>query len=176
MPVRVPLYEPGPDDELANAIIARRGGWLATLDRVLLHSPPLANGWNVFYGAIREDTEVSDRHRELAMLRVAHINGDRHNWWHHEKIARAIGMTDTEIDGIRNWPDANCFDPTEGAVLDYAQTMTVDRYVPEELFKRIRDLFSTRQVVELTAIIASYNCVNRFLVAMDIDSEIDFHD
>lgn len=172
MPPRVPLYEPGPDDELANAIIARRGGWIATLDKILLHSPPVANGWNVFYGAIRDGTVVAARLREIAMLRTAHLNGDLHNWWHHEPIARNAGMTDDEIAGVRSWPDSNCFDELDQTVLAYTDAMTSDVRVPDEIFAAVRDRLNTRELVELTAIIASYNCVNRFLVAMDIDREM----
>jgi 4-carboxymuconolactone decarboxylase len=172
MPPRVPLCEPGPHDDLANSIIARRGGWIATLDRVLLHSPPVANGWNIFFGAIRDETVVSPRVRELAMLRVAHLNDDKHNLWHHEPIGKAAGITDAEIDAIHSWPETDCFDDVDRAVLMYADAMTRDRYVPDDVFAGVRDRLTTRELVELTAIIAGYNCVNRFLVAMDIDREV----
>lgn len=35
------------------AVRARRGGGPLNLDRVLLHSPPLAAGWNAFMGTVR---------------------------------------------------------------------------------------------------------------------------
>lgn len=172
MPPRVPLRDPDPDDALANAIIARRGGWIATLDKVLLHSPPIANGWNVFFGAIRDDTVLDARLRELAMLRTAHLNGDEHNWWHHEPIARAAGLDDEEISAVRSWPDTSCFDDLDRAVLAYTDAITTDVRVDDDIFAGVRDRLDTRDLVELTAVIAGYNCVNRFLVAMDIDREM----
>lgn len=171
MPPRVPLHDPSPDDEVATAILARRGGWLSTLDRVLLHSRPLANGWNVFYGAIRDEMVVSARLRELAILRVAHLNGSHHNWWHHEAIAKQAGFTDTEIESVRSWVDADCYDALDRAVLAYTDAVTNDVRVTDEVLGAVRERVSTRELVELTAIIASFSCANRVLVALGIDAE-----
>jgi alkylhydroperoxidase family enzyme len=41
------------DDEIAARIRARRGGELRPLDAMLLHSPPVADGWNQLMAAIR---------------------------------------------------------------------------------------------------------------------------
>jgi alkylhydroperoxidase family enzyme len=172
MPPRVPLVDPDPADELVSAIIERRGGWIATLDRVLLHSPPVAEGWNTFYGAIRTGTTVPPRIREIAILRVAHLNGDKHNWWHHERIAAEEGLEPEEVNAVRDWPSSGSFSDLESAVLAYTDELTLRVKVDEAVFEAVRDGVSTRQMVEITAIIASYNCVSRFLVGMGIDREM----
>jgi 4-carboxymuconolactone decarboxylase len=183
MPPRVPLCDPDRSDEIVRRIIERRasdasrvqGGeqWLSTLDRVLLHSPPLAEGWNTFFGAVREGTTVSDRLREIAILRVANLNGDTHNRWHHEEIARRSGFTEDEILALRNPNASTGFSDLERAVLAYADALTTDVKVDDAVFAAVRDLVTTRQMVEITGIIASYNCVSRFLVGMGIDREIE---
>jgi len=186
---RVPLSDPDRDDEAVKRIIERRaadasrvgGGtqWLATLDRVLLHSPPLADGWNAFYGAIRTGTTVPDRLREIAILRVANLNGDTHNRWHHEAIARQLGLSEEEILALRRpgttgeLSEFAEFSELERALLAYTDALTTDVKVADSTFEAVRDLVTTRQMVEVTAIIASYNCVSRFLVGMGIDREID---
>ncbi len=172
MPPRVPLVDPNPQDGLVAAIMERRGGWIATLDRVLLHSPAVADGWNQFYGAIRTGTTVPPRIRELAILRVAHLNGDRHNWWHHEPIAREAGLSQEEIESVGNRGAGESFSPLDRAVLAYTDALTVEVKVADPVFGALRDLVTTRQMVEITAIVASYNCVSRFLVGMDIDREM----
>ncbi|MGH3494852.1 MAG: carboxymuconolactone decarboxylase family protein, partial [Sciscionella sp.] len=62
------------DGPVAERIRARRSGQLHDLDRVLLHSPPVADGWNTFIGVIREGTTLPGDLRELAILRVAVLN------------------------------------------------------------------------------------------------------
>ena len=46
--------------------------------------------------------------------------------------------------------------------------MTLDVRVPDEVFATLKEQFSEREVVEITATIAAYNCVSRFLVALDV--------
>jgi alkylhydroperoxidase family enzyme len=50
----------------------------------------------------------------------------------------------------------------------YADAMTRDVHVPDAVFDRLKKNFSSREVVEITSTIAAYNCVSRFLVALDV--------
>ena len=61
--------------KLVNAIRARRGGTLLNLDRMLLHSPVFATGWNNFLGTVRNDLKIPSKLRELAICTVAILNG-----------------------------------------------------------------------------------------------------
>lgn len=169
---RVPLLPADADDDLANAIRQRRGGQLATLDRILLHSPPVADGWNQLFAAIREKTTLAADLRELAMLRVASLNGDLHNWGWHVPIAQEVGISDAEIDGLRDWRAIATFTDVQRAVLAYAEVMTTDIRVPDHVFSAVRQHLDDREVVELTATIGAYNLVSRFLVAMKIEREM----
>ena len=47
--------------------------------------------------------------------------------------------------------------------------MTVGVQVSDEIFAGLRGFFpEEREVVEITATVAAYNCVSRFLVALDV--------
>lgn len=46
--------------------------------------------------------------------------------------------------------------------------MTRNVRVADETFDLLKSLFSEREVVEITATVACYNCVSRFLVALDV--------
>ena len=55
------------------------------------------------------------------------------------------------------------------AVLAYTDAMTLDVRVPDAVFDRLKQAqFSEKEIVEITATIAAYNCVSRFLVALDV--------
>ena len=54
------------------------------------------------------------------------------------------------------------------AVLAYTDQMTVGIEVDERVTERLKGFLNDRQVVELTATVAAYNCVSRFLVALDV--------
>ena len=60
------------------------------------------------------------------------------------------------------------FDDHHRAVVAYTDAMTLDVSVPDMVANNLKKLFSDREVVEITATIAAYNCVSRFLVALDV--------
>jgi alkylhydroperoxidase family enzyme len=46
--------------------------------------------------------------------------------------------------------------------------MTVGVEVDDAVTEKLKNFLSDKEVVELTATIAAYNCVSRFLVALDV--------
>ena len=100
--------------EVVAAIRARRGGELLALDRMLLHSPPLAAGWNTFLGAVRNGLLVDRRLRELAMCTVAVLNGAEYEYAQHAPLYIAAGASTRQAQALRD-PDAARAD---GALFD----------------------------------------------------------
>ena len=40
--------------------------------------------------------------------------------------------------------------------------------MPDDVFAKLREHFSEKEIVEITATVAAYNWVSRFLVALDV--------
>ena len=156
------------DREIRDLIRARRGPEsLLEIDRILLHSVPLAAGWHSFFGAVRNETLLPADIREVAICRVAAINHAWYEWKHHAPLARAAGVTEAGMDSILGGGFQGLSTPLQ-LVLRYTDTMTKQVAVDDPLFREIKAVFSDRYVVELTLTIAAYNCVSRFLVALNI--------
>ncbi|KAJ9226781.1 hypothetical protein DTO027B5_1883 [Paecilomyces variotii] len=109
--------------------------------------------------------------REIAICRVAVINSAWFEWDHHAPLLREAGMNE---EGMRVVGDAQAsgsegvLNRKQNAVLQYADAMTKSVKVPDETFQELKDNFSEKEVVEITATVAAYNCVSRFLVALDV--------
>ena len=161
----------GVDAELVQAVQARRGGALLNLDRLLLHSAPIARGWNVYMGAIRTTGLLDGGLRELAILLVAKLNRAPYEFVQHAPVARAEGVAEAKIEAVEGWSDSTLFDARERAVLAYTAAMTSHVQVPAPTFDALREWFNHREIVELTATIAAYNMVSRFLEALCIEPE-----
>jgi alkylhydroperoxidase family enzyme len=145
---------------------------LQPLDLTLLHSPPVADGWNSFLGAIRTKTSLPDDIRELSICRVAVINEAWYEWAHHAPLASAGGVSDAglkvlEKKDLREFNNSAELNEKQWAVVHYTDAMTRDVAVNDEVFQQLRRHFSDQEVVEITATVACYNCVSRFLVALD---------
>ncbi len=138
---------------------------------MLLHSPPVARGWLNFLTAIRQQCLLDAATRELAILRIAVINKADYEFISHVPFALKAGLTQQQVDAIAAWPASTLFDPRQRAVLAYTDSMTKDVHVPQVTFDPIATHFDARGVTELTATIAAYNLVSRFLEAIEIDPE-----
>jgi 4-carboxymuconolactone decarboxylase len=159
------------NSEVANRIRRRRGGHLTALDSMLLHSPPLADGWNSLLGAIRDQSTLPHDIRELVILRVAALNGAHYEWEAHEPIARRSGLNTEQIVVLREGGDTSILTAPQNASLAYTDAMTRNIQVPEPLFTALNEHFDHRQIVELTATVGAYNLVSRFLVALEVDED-----
>jgi alkylhydroperoxidase family enzyme len=157
--------------DLVARIQQERGGKLLNLYKMLLHSPPLAEGWLGFLTAVRQKTDLPDRYRELVILRIAVLNGAEYEFKAHVPFALAAGIDAATIEALRANVLPPGLGPRERAVLAYADAMTVQVRVADEVFDDVRGHFEERQLVELTATIAAYNCVSRFLEALRVDRE-----
>jgi alkylhydroperoxidase family enzyme len=162
--------------EVVDAIRARRGGSLLNLDRILLHSPPVAAGWNQMLGAVRADLALSPKLKELAMCVVAVLNGADYEWGHHAPLFVQAGGTDAQLAAMRDPETASrnaaLFDAPERAALALSVEMTRSVKVADATFAAVRAaLPDDRQVFELVTVIAAYNMVSRVLVAVGIEPE-----
>lgn len=161
----------GVDVELVRAVQKRRGGNLLNLDRQLLHSAPVASGWNHFFASIRTCGILDGGLRELVILLVAVLNRAPYEFIQHVPIALAEGLTQPKLDALQDWRASTLYSPVERDVLAYTEAMTLQVQVPQPIFDAVRGRFTDRELVELTATAAAYNMVSRFLEALQIEPE-----
>jgi 4-carboxymuconolactone decarboxylase len=157
------------DGEVAERIRQRRGGSLRPVDEMLLHSAPVADGWNSLLGAVRGATTLSDAVRELVVMRVAALNGAEYEWQAHSEAAAAAGLSLAQTKRLRRTDAGDGeFDERQRAVLALTDAMTRDITVPADLFAELSVMFDSRQLLELVAAVAAYNMVTRFVVALEL--------
>ena len=155
---------------LVERIVAERGSVLH-LYQMLLHSPPLAEGWLGFMTAVRQKCALDGALRELIIMRVAVLNGAQYEADQHAPIALKEGMTQAQLDALGDWRSSRLFGDAERAVLALTDAMTREVQVPEATLAEVRRHLDDRGVVEAVATVASYNMVSRFLEALGIHSD-----
>jgi alkylhydroperoxidase family enzyme len=156
---------------LVERIKRERGGRMLNLYRMLLHSPPMAEGWLAFFTSVRQKGTLAGRYRELAIMRIAVINGADYEFDAHVPFALQEGLTQAQLDALAADRVPAGLTETDRAVLAYADAMTRQVRVPDEVFAQVRKQLPERELVELTVTVAGYNCVSRFLEAIQVDHE-----
>jgi alkylhydroperoxidase family enzyme len=162
--------------DLVESIRHRRGGRLLNLDRMLLHSPPFAKGWNAFLREVRNELTLSPKLRELAICGVAVLNGAEYEFLHHAPEFLQAGGTVAQLEALRRIPttvsDVSLFNAVERAVIQLTIEMTRDVSVSEATVSTVGSLLADdRHLVELVGVISTYNMVSRFLVALGVEPE-----
>ena len=172
---RVALIEPQEHPELAELmqeLSAGRRGRLINVYRMLLNAPPLAASWFNHSNTVRWKTTLSGRLREIVIVRIGHLaQCDYVLRQHVPSLALADGLSMDECNALADWRGSQFFDARERAALAYADAVTRDIAVPDEVFAPVRHQFDDRQIVELTVLIGSYNMNARVLRALELDLE-----
>jgi len=169
-------YVEGTDDPELSALVDKvrsgRRGSLINVYKLLLNSPPLAETWFEHLGAVRWQTQLDGRLREIVIIRIAYVNDVPYVLRQHvPKLAEAEGMTLAECEALRDWENSDLFDARERAALAFADCMTRDVAVPDDVFDALADHFDERRIVELAVLIGTYNMHNRVMTALKIDLE-----
>lgn len=150
-------------------IVAERGRVL-NLYAMLLNSPAIAQGWLAFLTAVRQQAKLPARIRELLIMRVAVLNGAEYEYRAHIPFALGAGLTRPQLDALQAG-DFGLFDAKERCALAYCDEMTRSIRVRKPTFDALRPHFDQQELVEITATIGAYNCVSRFLEALEVDHE-----
>lgn len=159
--------------ELVRKLRLRPGGQLLDVERMMLHSPALTQAWNGFFGGIKSGMALTARLRELIACAVGSINGATYQYQQHAAAFLAAGGNLAQHQALVQ-PDLAAsnsilFDATEQAALQMALEMTREIRVSDLTFIRARnELGSDQAMVELVGVIAGYNLVSRFLIALEI--------
>lgn len=165
------------DQAWVEKLVKQRGKLgLGPLYRSLLISPNFARGFLQFFGAIRYQSSLPADVMELAMCRVGALNGAAFEWMHHAPLLKQAGVSEEGLETVRTAEPHHVAKGAEGGlserlwkVMRYADAMTKDVAVSDEVFKAVKDeLNDEKQVVELTVTICGYNAVSRFLRALDV--------
>jgi alkylhydroperoxidase family enzyme len=189
-PSTPPPDSPSSVAEIYARIAARRKPRpLIPLDLTLLHSPPVANGYNAFVGALRTETIVPQSLLELAISRVAILTGAVYEWNIHAALALKAGLLPHALEIARATPKGEVtvkvkVKPVEGegeealsekevAVLRYTDEATVDVKVQDATFADLKTHFNAREILELATVVAGYNAVSRILVPLDVGENND---
>lgn len=162
------------DAALVAAIEQRRGGRLLNLDRMLLWSEPLARSWNIFLRTLRQELSLSPKLRELAICVVARTTGAEYEFVHHAPEFQKAGGSAAQVAALGDPDkavDSGLFDSLEQNVIRYSLESTRNVTISEPLAATLAGRLSPTEFVKLAAVVAGYNMVARFLLALQVPPE-----
>src|SRR5712692_6807425 len=131
---RVPYVPDSPDVEQLPREIADLRGSIHNLHRALANQPAALQAFMGMSRYVRDDSSLSPRLRELAVLATGYALEAPYEIHHHLRVARRIGVPEAQVTAFPDWAASAAFDKTERAVLAYADQVARNRQVDDATF------------------------------------------
>lgn len=140
-----------------------RKGPVFNVFRTLAHSP---KGYRKFMGwggyILSDHNSLKPRERELVILRAGYNWKSGYEWAQHARIGKECGLTDAEIERIKEGPGAQGWSAADRALLQATDELTSDAFITDETWAALSD-FSERQRMDLILTVGQYTMVSMLL-------------
>ncbi|GGC07985.1 carboxymuconolactone decarboxylase [Novosphingobium endophyticum] len=133
-----------------------KGEPLASFFATLANSPEFFAGYISLGVAATEQSALSRRIRELAVLRAGWLYGAPYMWGEHVHATRAALFTSEEIDRITVGSQAQGWDELERAVLRAVEELHGDAMISDATWDELSEHLDSRQLLELPILVGHY--------------------
>ena len=140
----------------------------------MAHHPELAHAYFTLNGHVLMATTLSERQRELLIMRVAAVRKCGYEWAQHLFMARDVGLTDEEIGRISYGPDSPFWNDDDAALMRAVDELVIDGTLSEPTWQALSAALDTQQLLDLIFTVGSYDLLARLFNAlqMEIDDDI----
>jgi alkylhydroperoxidase family enzyme len=128
----------------------------------LAHHPDMLRRWMVFAAHVMSKNTLTDRDRELLILRTGWNCQSRYEFSQHVVIGMRCGITELEIEMVKQGVDAGW--SAHDRKLICAADQLHDRYaLSAEAWASLAEEFSEQQILDLIATVGNYHLVAMLL-------------
>ena len=147
----------GPRGQGPRAVQLSNGtGGLAGPFNAMLYAPAVGHALQELGAAIRFSTKLPPRIRELAILVVAQATGSGYEQASHELIGRDAGLTEPELDALREGENPKFADEQESAAYSAARALTVTGDLDDQEYAAAIAALGAGGLVELSTLVGYY--------------------
>jgi alkylhydroperoxidase family enzyme len=119
--------------------------------------PALVRGWMPFSNHLRHSA-LSDRIREIAIIRAAWLGFGEYEWAQHVRMSLAAGyLADTEIDALGKGPDAAEWSAGDAAVVRAVDELCGTKNVSDATWRDLAAQFTREQLIDFVFTVATYD-------------------
>jgi alkylhydroperoxidase family enzyme len=163
----VPRYHPAGREDRPQA-----GNTLDTF----AHHPALAQAFLTFNGHILYATTLTERQREILVLRVAVLRESAYLWAQHVFLGRDAGLTDEEMGRIAFGPEAPFFEPLETALIRCVDELVDDGAIGAETWAVLAAELDAQQLLDVVFTVGCYNTVAWMFRSFDLEVDPEIPD
>lgn len=122
----------------------------------ILNHPALAKSFLTFNNHIAMTNSLSKRICELLILRTSWLRRSEYEFQQHVILGLRAGLTEGEIEGIQQGPDAPMWNSIDASLLRAADDLVSDACVKSETWTELSKHFSPTQLIDLVFTVGCY--------------------
>lgn len=157
-----------PDAQRVLDLIERQIGVVPAIMRTLAANPGLLKGF-VALNTASNSTKLDAGLRDLAYLKVSHLNGCDYCAYYHRHSGLEAGLTEEQIQAIAHSETSPVYTTLQREVMRYAEQVTRNIHPDAQLVKQLQEQLSDTELMELTLVVGLANLTNRFNVALKLE-------
>lgn len=161
----------------ASKDVTRTGGHILNIFRTMVHAPKALTAFLAWGGYIlSRRNSLSERDRELVILRVGYNCGSGYEFTQHTRIGLDAGLTEAEVEAIKAGPDDPSWNEADRAMLRATDDLTSDFHVSDASWAALSFL-TDKEKMDLVMTVGQYTQVsmmlNSFGVQLDPGQKLD---
>jgi alkylhydroperoxidase family enzyme len=161
-----------PEPRHAQPISKDRPGSRNTLG-AFAHHPALTRAFLTFNGHVLLATTLSERQRELLVLRVATRRQSAYLWAQHVFMGTDAGLSDEEIGRIAYGPDAPFWEPIDAAFIRAVDELIEEGTIAADTWGVLAAELSYEQLLDTIFTVGAYETVAWMMRSLDLDIDDD---
>lgn len=137
----------------------------------LAHHPRLLKRWSAFGGALLYRGRLSDRERELLIMRTGYLCRAHYEWGQHVAFCHAAGIDDDEIARITSGPDDPAWSTEDAVLLRAADELHADSRIGDATWTALASRYDEQQLIEICMVVGQYHLVAFTLNSLGVEPE-----
>jgi alkylhydroperoxidase family enzyme len=142
----------------------------------LAHHPALARAFLTFNGHLLVATTLTERQRELLVLRVGAVTKSSYEWAQHLFLARDVGLSDDEIAWIAWGADAPMWSVLDATMLRAVDELVGEGSISATTLQVLTEHLDVQQILDLIYTVGCYQSLAWMLRSFDIDLDDDLRE
>lgn len=171
-PRLAPLRPDQQDDEARDLLSTLNvgGATASNIFTTLVRHPGLFRRWLPFGGKLLAG-RLPARDRELLILRTGWRCRAEYEWGQHALLGKRSGLTDEDLDRIKQGPEAPGWDGFDAALVRAADELHDDGCITDSTWQVLSSRYDERQLIEVPMLVGHYHLVSFTLNSLGVQRE-----
>lgn len=141
--------------------------------RTLLHHPKLAKVINdLLLMLLFDGNKMDARLRELLIMRIGWHTDCDYEWTQHWHIALKFDLTEDELEAVKDWRAADCFNDADKAVLAATDETLEDGKISDATWAACESALKEPEIIiELNVAIGAWRLISQFARSAQLELE-----